>query len=216
MNTLLSARGVLDFPDFFPSTPSEINSPNFCWNPLPWRLSFSIFSLLCTQGVCEFEDGIDAWALCQMCFREICSLLNWQNTRDTSHLSLAHCSCLRRHLQKSTVSRSIRVGFMCELTNQMGWWRITHLMPGLSCSHGMTWLEATPAETHPPLPKVLLFTHCLGISAGSKITTYVSEVLFCVCSPPKIWHFIRFHNVKWKEQFHWLGLRNTGNFMRND
>lgn len=48
--------------------------------------------------------------LCQVHFREICSCLDCQIIRVTSHLSLTHYNRLRRHLQKSTVSRSIQAG----------------------------------------------------------------------------------------------------------
>lgn len=45
------------------------------------------FPYYADRGGMSFEDGIDARALCQVHFREICSLLDGQNTRAMSHLN---------------------------------------------------------------------------------------------------------------------------------
>lgn len=81
----------------------------------------------------SFEDGIDICVLCQVYFREIYSSLDWEDTRVLPHLSLVHCSHFRGYLKH-----------VC--TDQRRQWRITCLMPGLSCFHWKIWIEVMPAE----------------------------------------------------------------------
>lgn len=162
-----------------------LHQTSFCRDHLPCSLSFSAFSLSCTQGFCEFWGWVlRAWVLCQVHFRKICPLLDCQYTRAMSLLSLAHCNCSGGICRKlpflegsglgSRVSWAIREGSggsqawclgSAAARELPGWWQCL--------------LKAVL------LPRqVQLFAHSLGILAGCKITTYVSSSSFlCVFSP---------------------------------
>lgn len=64
-----------------PSTPSEISSQPVAEIPALLPVILHLFLIMQTVGGMSFEDGIDARALCQVHFREICSDLDGQNTR---------------------------------------------------------------------------------------------------------------------------------------
>lgn len=63
-----------------------------------------------------------------------------------SHLSLAHCNRLRRHLQKNACVLTCLGWVHVQSDHSEGKWMIAYLMLGLSGSRGMTWLEAVFAE----------------------------------------------------------------------
>ena len=105
-----------------------------------------------------------------------------------SYLSLAHCSYSEGICRKSSMSRSIQVGFMCELSNQKGQQRITG--PSLDSAAAM---EAVPAEAGwrqcplkamALLPRVLLFAHCLASWQEASLQLTSPQILLCVCPPP--------------------------------
>ena len=132
----------------------------------------------------SFEGGTDARVLCQVHFRDICSLLGCQDTRVMSYLSLAHCNCSEGICRKSTVSRSIQVGFMCELSNQKGQQRITGLSLDSAATMELPGWRQCPLKAMALPPRVLLFAHCLGSWQEASLQLTSPQILLCVCPPP--------------------------------
>ena len=184
-STLSACRGRLSS-DFVPSTPSEINSPTCCWNPLPCCLSFSIFSLLCRQVWYEFwgwyrcqgaEAGTFQRDLLTSRWPEykgyVTSELNW-----AKHIAVASEDICRKapclEISRLGLGASRPIG-QCHGE--------PHLMPGLSCSHGMTWMVVMSVECQPPSPRFCYLPTVLGSQQEARSQLASLQVVFCVFSP---------------------------------
>lgn len=107
----------------------------------------------------SFEDGIDAWGLCQVHFRDLCSLLDGQDTRVRSHLSSAHCNGSEGLCRKSSMSRRFQAGFRLEPTHQKGQRRITGWCLDSAAAMELPGWRQCLLKAMSLLPNALLFAH---------------------------------------------------------
>ena len=142
----------------------------------------------------SFGEVIDAWVLGQVHWGSSASWL--PGYRVMSHLIVAYCTPLRKHLQKEYQQGQ-------GASPPDAW---TQLLPRNDLDEGNAcWKPSQPGRHRPSgglvVSPILLFVYGLGILAGSKIKTYVPASSLFACSIPKIWHFIGVYNFKSREQF---------------